>query len=424
MVAIKQIYQHFLESKGISTDTRTLLPGQIFLALKGDRFDGNQHVAKALEKGASFCIVDDSSLEKQDQLLLVEDGLACLQELANYHRLKFDVPVLAITGSNGKTTTKELIASVLSKKYNVLYTHGNLNNHIGVPLTLLRAKSDIDFMIIEMGANHVGEIATLCEIALPDAGLITNIGQAHLEGFGGIEGVIQGKTEMYRHLSKHDGTIFINMDDDVLVKQCTELKKLVQYFESDYELKYDKESHIQLDDGQQVITTHLVGDYNLANVVAAIAVAKHYDVAQADVYSAIAEYIPKINRSQKMEKNDNTYILDAYNANPSSMKESIMSFAKMEGKKRLILGEMLELGKYSDIEHEKLVQLVNSYEWASVWLVGKEFENIALDKNIKHFDDIHTLNKWKQDQCIDTEQVYLLKGSRGVKLENFVDLTE
>lgn len=421
---IKEIYQRFLQSSAVSTDSRNILEGQLFFALKGEHFDGNKHAQQALEKGASFCVVDDEDLEANDKLIYVKDVLTTLQELAKYHRSQFDIPVLGITGSNGKTTTKELLAAVLSKKYNVLYTHGNLNNHIGVPLTLLRANEDTEFMIIEMGANHVGEIAMLCKIAMPNFGIITNIGRAHLEGFGGVKGVIKGKSELYQHIYKHNGEAFLNMNDPILVANSEMIKVVNPYDTSEYQLEYNQNACIQLLTESNRFETQLVGDYNVANVAAAIAVGHRFKVDNDDIHSAIAEYKPTINRSERKQINGNVYILDAYNANPSSMQESVRSFAKLAGNKRLILGEMLELGEFSEDEHQNLVQLVHEYEWSSIWLVGKAFSAISLNENMKYFEDIESLNRWRKKQSITKNEAYLLKGSRGVKLEKFADLSE
>ncbi len=356
-VSISELYQLFLQCEAVCTDTRNIIPGGLFVALKGPNFNGNDFASEALEKGAKYVVVDEARSLIDQRTLLVEDGLIALQALARHHRDQLNIPVIGITGSNGKTTTKELTHAVLNQKYRTSATLGNLNNHIGVPLTLLSIGTDIEMAIVEMGANHVGEIAALCAIANPGYGLITNIGHAHIEGFGGFEGVIRGKSELFQHLLENQGVAFINMLDPVLSNMTKRFEEPYTYphgyLEAAIEgadpfLKFTVESHKHID-------TQLIGKYNFANVAAALCIGKYFGVPMEHAVKAIQQYHPQNNRSQVVESETNTLILDAYNANPDSMRVALENLRSMQaGHKTVILGDMKELGEEEESAHQKL----------------------------------------------------------------------
>lgn len=430
----EQLYQLYLNHPRISTDSRQVGLGDLFFALKGAHFDGNRFAVQAIEKGAAYAIVDDQTLAGEKKCLLVENSLQALQQLARHHRRQFDIPIIAITGSNGKTTTKELVKNVLCSHYPCHYTQGNLNNHIGVPLTLLSMPLDVEVAIIEMGANHQGEIDFLCQIANPTHGLITNIGQAHLEGFGGLEGVKQGKSELYRYLAKTDGVAFINRDAEWLTELASEVKKKVFYFKSKnpdlrkpgYEVVFLKsQPHVQvafLDEAGTLlkINSQLVGEYNFDNIMSAVALGKYFKVPIYKIKQAITSYIPSNNRSQVLQHCNSTFILDAYNANPSSMQAAILNFAQMEANKKIaVLGEMLELGEYAESAHEELVKLAMSQDFEQIILVGKAFAPAAELYNLIHFNKVEDLIPWWEKQDYRHCHI-LLKGSRGIQLEKIL----
>ncbi|MCF8380937.1 MAG: UDP-N-acetylmuramoyl-tripeptide--D-alanyl-D-alanine ligase [Bacteroidales bacterium] len=424
------IYSHFLSSKGITTDTRNAGPGQIYLALKGDHFDGNQFARNAIDKGCTFAIVDDKDVVLSEKYILVENTLNCLQELASVHRRTLNIPVIAITGSNGKTTTKELIASVLQKKYKTHYTTGNLNNHIGVPMTLLRMR-DSELAVIEMGANHLGEIAELCEIADPNYGIITNIGKAHLEGFGSFEGVIAAKSELYQYIAKKKGTIFINGENPILVELSNKLNlQTISYF-SGNNLQCDgfvgesnsimKISINFIKGGNWTTDTSLTGKYNLENILAAAAIGKYFGVEEKNIVQAIRDYHPDNNRSQIKITKDNKLLLDAYNANPTSMHGAIMNFSENESpNKMVVIGDMLELGGYSKVEHKNILNLLKELNFNNVFLVGPEFKfwekefNFIFFQNTEQLGEHFKLNKVK-------DHYILIKASRGIHLERLIE---
>lgn len=366
MTSTEELYKIFLRHPNVITDSRKIEAGCLFFALKGERFNGNSFAADAIEKGAAFAIIDEPEFAIGEQFILVENVLEALQGMANFHRKQFQIPVIGITGSNGKTTTKELIYEVLSSHYPTHYTMGNFNNHIGLPLTLLKMQKGTEVAVIEMGANHVGEIEFLCKIAEPTHGLITNIGKAHLEGFGGIEGVKKGKSELYRFLEKNDGTAFVNLEELFLEELAKGLEHRIFYKKS------DKPNPIAAPAETKLLTTHpfvrvaflnefaeilevqsqLSGNYNFNNIMTAITVGRYFKVPSQKIKAAIENYVPSNNRSQVLEKDGNTYILDAYNANPSSMQRSLENFSKMEGQSKIaILGDMLELGEYLSLIH-------------------------------------------------------------------------
>jgi len=428
-VNIKQLYHIFKSCKGVSTDSRRIPEGCLFVALKGERFDGNKYALNALEKGAAYALVSDKQLSQNDQLIQVEDTLDTLQKLARHHRRQFDIPFVAITGSNGKTTTKELVSVVLSARYKTHFTKGNFNNHIGVPLTLLALPSDTEIAIIEMGANHIGEIDFLCQIAEPTHGLITNVGKAHLEGFGSFEGVKQTKSELYRYLSKTWGKIFINRDEAHLQDLLPREVEVVPYqkgnngqFEIDM-VSADPFVKITLKNGEShTISTHLIGAYNFNNILTAITVGHYFDVVHEAMKTAIEAYTPTNNRSQFLEKNTNKYILDAYNANPTSMHIAVDNFSKLQTDldKIVVLGDMLELGEDSEAEHQKIVATLETSQLKYALLVGQEFGKVNLPDNGIHFKDVQTLKDWFDEQKI-TKIYFLIKGSRGIRLEKLLE---
>ncbi len=373
---IDQLYQRYLQCSSVSTDTRHISEGALFFALKGPNFNANAFAVKALEKGAHYAIVDEKKYVLDERYIWVEDSLKALQSLANHHRRQLSIPFIAITGSNGKTTTKELIQAVLSKRFHCLATKGNLNNHIGVPLTLLSIDSKIEIAVIEMGANHLGDIQELCGIAVPDHGLITNIGRAHIGEFGGFENIIRGKSELYQHLIQQEGTVWINSQDKILRNMSKRFSNPLFYpgpedyssstfIEATPFIKYRSEQG-------EVISTQIVGKYNFENIAAALCVGKYFGVDPEKANTAIAEYFPENNRSQVIRKESNTIIMDAYNANPSSMEVAIENLAQVEGKKKIILlGDMYELGEESEAEHEKLGVLTRSHNFDEVYFCGK-----------------------------------------------------
>ncbi len=423
---IHELYRLYLQHPSIETDSRKIKPGDIFFALKGPSFNGNQFAQQTIDAGAAYCIVDEDTGIQNDKIILVDNSLGTLQQLAKFHRKQFTIPFIAVTGSNGKTTTKELIHAVLSSSYITYTTAGNLNNHIGIPLTILKIKSDAATAVIEMGANHQKEIEGYCEYTMPTHGLITNCGKAHLEGFGGEEGVKKGKGELFDYLRNTQGTAFIFNDYDYLKEMSAGINKLVTYGTTDADytgcIKDDSQFlEVQLIKGTNIkeIKTHLVGGYNLPNVLAAVCIGKTFGVNDEKIKLALESYLPSNSRSQLIKKNGNTIILDAYNANPSSMKLAIENFANMQGSEKiLILGGMMELGADSVPEHQKIIELINKYTWKSVVLVGKDFKNVP--ENFIHFTNTSEAKDWYNAQHLHHAQV-LIKGSRSMKMENVLE---
>jgi len=417
---INQLYEIYLKNPNVCTDTRKISDNCLFFALKGDRFNGNEYALKAIELGASFAIVDDRTLITDSRLIFVNDVLTTLQELARYHRLQLNIPVLGITGSNGKTTTKELSREVIKQKYKVKATIGNLNNHIGVPLTILDTSSDIEFLIVEMGANHQGEIDLLCKIALPDYVMITNIGKAHLEGFGGFEGVKLGKSEMYKFANNFDKKIFLNKDDSVLTSLIPSDSEIISYSGSQMLSIISEEPFLKLRYNDQEIETNLYGSYNLSNIAFAIKLGEYFSVDQDMIVKGIADYRPDNNRSQLEIINGNTVIKDAYNANPNSMKLSLESFAKVNASSKLVvLGDMLELGEFSQTEHKEILTLVESLGIKEAIYVGENFYKEKEGFNgafYKKIEDAREFFKIKGYQ----NYYILLKGSRGISVESIL----
>ena len=398
--------------------------------MKGENFNGNKFAKNAIENGAAYAVVDDVSFCENTNYILVEDVLKTLQKLAKYHRNKINIPLIGITGSNGKTTTKELINTVLSQKFNTFATKGNLNNHIGVPLSILKITTETEIAIIEMGANHLGEIAALCEIAKPNYGIITNIGKAHLEGFNNIEGVIKAKSELFDYIIKNKGSVFVNSDDKLLMKLSGEIKRTLYGKTTKADCKseiIDHDLFVNMKwfspQGEKTIKTKLFGSYNFENVEAAICIGNYFGVDAGEIKSAIENYKPANMRSQIIRsKNNNTIILDAYNANPSSMKLSIENFAQLNlENKVLILGDMLETGVEEKNEHLKILSLIKENNIQLVFLVGKIFQSVCIETEFNSFINTDELNKFFKDQPLKNSSI-LIKGSRGNKLENLTEV--
>ncbi len=428
MKNLKKIYALFLANSHISTDTRKLKKGSLFFALPGENFNGNRFAAEAIEKGSVAAIVDDPEFvpKNDSRFYLVDNTLDILQKLAKFHRQQFDIPVLAITGTNGKTTTKELCSAVLSSKKNICFTPGNFNNHIGVPLTLLNIRKETEVAIVEMGANHPGEIAKLCRIARPTHGLITNIGKAHLEGFGDFKGVIDAKNELYQFLKNNAGTVFVNKDNLLLMELSGGIQN-VTYGQppADVEGSLKKaEPFIDItwhrETGNRDIQTQLYGSYNFSNVMAAIAVGKYFGVSESDIIGTLKNYQPKNNRSQLYQTQDNTLILDAYNANPESMALAIDDFAAHRfSNPVLILGDMFELGKVAKEEHNKIIEKLKETNFRQVILVGKDFYKTAPDNLFQKFATTTEAEQYLQSHPIKNAHI-LVKGSRGMQLEKLI----
>lgn len=421
----EELYNLFLQYPSVQTDTRKLNTGDLYFALKGENFNGNEFALQALERGAAYAIVDEEIVSADKRIIKVENVLQSLQQLAKHHRQQFNIPFLAITGSNGKTTTKELIHAVLSSHFKTYTTEGNLNNHIGIPLTLLKIKPDAEIAVIEMGANHQKEIASYCTYTLPTHGLISNCGKAHLEGFGGIEGVKKGKGELYDFLRDTNGTIFINKDYEYLRRMSIGIQFQISYGTVNAEttghlLKSEPFLNVEItsDDMIGIIETHLVGDYNLPNILAAVSVGRYFNVPSEKTKQAIETYLPSNSRSQLVEKGSNKIILDAYNANPSSMKLAIENFARLNaGKKVLLLGGMAEMGEASLEEHKAIIELVQQYNWAAVVLVGGDYAKIH--HPFINFNSAAEARDWFQNQHFE-HTYFLIKGSRSMKMEEIL----
>ena len=423
---IEKLHQLFLKFNVVSTDTRSISNGALFFALKGDNFNGNDFAKKALDSGASYCIIDEQQSQSNARFILVPDVLITLQELANFHRKYLNIPIIAITGSNGKTTTKELINSVLGQRYKTHATQGNYNNHIGVPLTLLQMDTSVDIGIVEMGANHIGEISNLCQISAPNYGYITNFGKAHLEGFGSAEGVVKGKCELYDYLKSNEGVVFINGDDKKQVQQIGDYKS-VNIFSK------DNSSNIQVSMTSQTpfisfesqgctMESQLVGIYNFSNAAAAIAMGCFFEVSLENIKKGIEFYTPNNNRSQIIQKGSNTIILDAYNANPSSMEVALDNFNSMKSPlKIVILGDMFELGVHSKSEHQAVIDEVNSLNFSSSYYVGSHFFELAYDSSKANFFKTTESFRNQLQSLVIKDALILIKGSRGMALESILD---
>ncbi len=421
--SIESLYKIFCKNRIITTDTRSITSGSIFFALKGDKFNGNEFAEQAIEKGASHVVIDEEKYNKGEKYLLVKDVLIALQQLAKYHRQQLKIPVLGITGSNGKTTSKELISAVLSKKYNTYATKGNLNNHIGVPLTLLSIRPEHEFAVVEMGANHVGEIAMLCDLALPDHGLITNIGRAHLEGFGGPKGVIKAKNELYQFIGFAKGKLFVNADNELLMNLSRSINKITYGTSSaDYcgEVA-DINPFVELKtQSVSAIKTHLVGKYNFENILAAACIGNYFGVDADKIKEALENYVPSNNRSEVIKKGSNVILLDAYNANPTSMKAAIENIYEMKAHhKMLILGDMAELGEESVAEHKKIVELAEQKEFENICFVGDRFKSAAAGTQYVVTSNAMEAVEWLKNN-LPADTTILIKGSREKKLEQLL----
>ncbi len=425
---IQQLYQIYQQHPVITTDSRDCPQGSIFFALKGESFDGNKFAASAIEKGCAYAVIDNAEYQKDDRFILVDDVLQTFKDLAREHRRQFNIPVIGITGTNGKTTTKELIASVLSEKYNTLFTQGNFNNDVGVPKTLFRLNEQHEIAVVEMGASHPGDIKTLVETVEPTCGLITNVGKAHLQGFGSFEGVKRTKGELYDYLKAHDALVFINGNNEHLLQmaQSRDICRAIEYgTQEDCQvngsiiscapfLKFQWNSNVDGINVQQEIQTHLIGSYNIDNMLAAIAIGLHFGVSPEQIHHALSNYIPTNNRSQMEETGKNHLVVDAYNANPSSMKAALDNFHMMEvSPKMAILGDMRELGEASAEEHQKAVDLMQEYGFENIWLVGDEFGNTQC--NYRKFKDVEEVKAAIIAEDIKGFNI-LIKGSNSTKL--------
>ena len=423
---IKELYSHYLKNPSISTDSRSIKKGDIFFALKGDNFDGNNFVFQAIEQGASLVVCDNKQIEKGDKILLCENSLTMLQNLATYHRKQLKTTIIGISGTNGKTTTKELIQVVLSKKFKTLATKGNLNNHIGVPLTLLSIPCDTEIAIVEMGANHVGEIGFLCDIAMPDLAILTNIGTAHIEGFGSRENIIKTKKELFdfvKNNSCEKSHIFVNADDNAL-KDETFSKKTTYSLNTKADISAKaccENGYAQILYKDNLIASNLVGAYNAYNILASLTIGLHFGVELEQIKKAIEQYTPSNNRSQILKTNNNTLILDCYNANPSSCTSSIESFANMEANHKMVfMGAMKELGEVSIQEHKRVFDLLQSKGFERIVLIGEEYRSVLEGKvewyaNSEEFKENLIKNKIE-------EATILIKGSRSTKMEVLKDV--
>jgi UDP-N-acetylmuramoyl-tripeptide--D-alanyl-D-alanine ligase len=433
-MTIERLYSLFLSHPIISTDTRNIAEGSIFFALKGPNFNANTFAQEALNKGAAYAVVDEKEYAASEQTILVDDVLTTLQQLAQHHRKTLNIPVIAIVGSNGKTTTKELITSVLKQQFNVLATPGNFNNHIGLPLTLLKLQQSHEVAIIEMGANHIGENALLCEIACPDMGLITNNGRDHLEGFGSIEGVAQSNSELYYYLLKNNGTAFVNANDEWLVRMASRLTNKMMYAANDDSRQAAADcvgnatalrpeiifTYTYNEKTSGTIQSYLSGDYNFDNIMAAVAIGKHLRMDDNLIGKGVSEYVPQNNRSQVIRKEQNTVYLDAYNANPSSLEAALRNFAAMDIPHKIaIIGDMFEMGSYAAQEHQAMIRFCKKLDLEQVWLVGEEFSKHEAEGMLQFKHTADAIAYLKQHHPAGKN--FFIKGSRGMKLESLLE---
>ena len=423
---ISSLHHNFLQSSGISTDTRKIFEGSLFFALKGKNFNGNLFAQEALDKGAFKVVVDEEAFHKSNgETILVENVLLALQQLASFHRKYLALPIISLTGSNGKTTSKELINAVLSQKFNTVATEGNLNNHIGVPLTLLKMNKQTEIGIVEMGANHLGEIRLLSEIAQPDYGYITNFGKAHLEGFGSLEGVVQGKTELYQYLKKNNKKVFVNANDPKQMTNSEEIDRITFGTEqSHFNIELlDSSHHLLVAFDGTKIQSNLVGAYNFVNLSAAIAIGSYFKVSSENIKAGIEAYVPTNNRSQLITKGSNSILMDAYNANPTSMLAALENFKQTKGRNKILfLGDMFELGKDADKEHQNIVNFLIENPFGKVYFIGSNFfkaSNTA--SHIKQFETFEELKKELISESPSNATI-LIKASRGMALERILDI--
>ena len=419
--SLENLYAQYLKHPFISTDTRSLIPNSIFFALKGERFNANAFAASALDNGCVLAVVDDPSVAVNNRYILVDDVLECLRNLAIHHRKQLTIPVIGITGSNGKTTSKELLNAVLSTQFKTHATQGNYNNHIGVPLTILSTPKDAEILIVEMGANHFGEIAELCEISQPNFGLITSLGKAHLEGFGSFENIVETKTGLFRSVKKNDGLVFVN----------NQFHQLMTHSEHQKRLTFGKENadftgrlvgggiFVNLEYKSQIIYTQLIGDYNFGNILAACVIGEYFKISSENIKRGLENYVPANNRSQFVRTEKNTLILDAYNANPTSMEAAIRNFAQMiVDNKVVIVGDMYELGEDSQMEHQKMVDLLKELNFKNVFILGENFANV--DSDYQSFPTVDDFLATQQASNINDAYI-LIKGSRGMKMERIIE---
>lgn len=417
-----EIFEQFLKSKNVTTDTRNISKDCIFFALKGANFNGNTFAQEAINQGAMLAIVDEKEYENNSQnIFLVHNALETLQDLARMYRKHLQIPFIGLTGSNGKTTTKELISAVLKEKFKTHYTFGNLNNHIGVPLTILSIPEDTEIAVIEMGANHQKEIELLASISQPDFGYITNFGKAHLEGFGGIEGVIKGKSELYDFLKANKKTAFVNYNDPIQVEKTADINRITFSNQNNtdvqIELIENKTEYLAVKYKNLDIHSHLTGNYNFSNISCAIAIGQYFGIDAESIKNGIENYFPSNNRSQIINKENYKIVMDAYNANPSSMEASLNNFVKFEGSKTIIIGDMFELGDEAKTEHQRVLDLAERLNFDQIFILGHHFsETITTNPNVKKFEDRKAFEKYLIDNPIKTKNI-LIKGSHGMRLD-------
>ena len=416
---IKQLYNLYCVNYLVDTDTRKIRKGSIYFALKGENFNGNKFATEALKKGANYAVIDDEKYNTHPNIILVKNSLKALQKLANFHRKQLNIPIISLTGSNGKTTTKELINVILSKKYKTTATTGNLNNHIGVPLTLLAMSPETEIGIVEMGANHLKEIDFLCKIAEPNFGYVTNFGKAHLEGFGSFEGIIKGKSELYNFLKNNRGIAFVNKDDKIQVRQSNRVNSV--FFDKNSIQFIKANPFVEVQFKSTLIESKLIGKYNYSNIAAAITIGNYFKISENHIKNAIESYTPTNNRSQIIEKGTSKIILDAYNANPSSMLAALENFNQLNGTNKIVfLGDMFELGKESNNEHQRIAELAISYSFFKVYLIGKAFSTTSV-KNAFIYNSFESFKASNKKIKIDNTTI-LIKGSRGMALERLLNL--
>ncbi|MFH1321631.1 MAG: UDP-N-acetylmuramoyl-tripeptide--D-alanyl-D-alanine ligase [Bacteroidota bacterium] len=428
---ISLLYSIYLKHRLICIDSRNVQKNSIFFALKGENFNGNKFAKEAIDKGCPYVIIDEINYKKDERFIIVNNVLETLQKLALHHREQLNIPVIGITGTNGKTTTKDLIKCVLNKKYKTFATRGNLNNHIGVPLSILSISNDSEIAIIEMGANHIGEIEQLCKIAQPDHGIITNIGKAHLEGFGGEEGVINAKKELYSYLKQNKGVFFVNSDNELLIKMLKEqnITKAWQYTcftygaskAANYRGKIININPVQLK-WETFINTQLFGKHNFENIMAAICIGSYFKVKGSEIKQAIENYKPADNRGQIIKTKKNKVLLDAYNANPTNMAAAISNFSQIQAENKIIiLGDMLELGSFGLKEHKAIIKLIKDQDFIQIILVGDNFSKAKRSVKCTHFADVNAAYNWLKHRNIINSFI-LIKGSRGIQLEKLMEV--
>ncbi len=417
-----ELFDYFLRSRKVTTDTRNISKDCIFFALKGANFNGNTFAQQAIEQGALLAIVDEAEYENTEQhIYLVEDALEALQDLARFYRIHLRIPVIGLTGSNGKTTTKELISAVLKEKFKTHYTFGNLNNHIGVPLTILSIPEGTEIAVIEMGANHQKEIELLASIAQPDYGYITNFGKAHLEGFGGFEGVIKGKSELYDFLRNNNRTAFVNFNDPIQVEKTNNINRITFSDQHNATIQVDlikqKQEFLAVQFQDLTIQSHLTGNYNFSNISCAIAIGTHFGIDAKTIQHGIEQYIPSNHRSQIINKEHYKIVMDAYNANPSSMEAALNNFAKFDGTKTIIIGDMFELGDESEAEHQDIVELAEKLNFDHIFILGHHFKTTKTNHpHVMKFDDRISFEHYIKNHALTTQNI-LIKGSHGMRLD-------